>query len=196
MGHRIPQVLQNRKLSLAHRGRIRQRDKLLQRKLRDLKYVKDLTCYCWLWKVASDVNHTEAPGSSGQHPSDSGKGWGSQSWNPKACNLTNNLKEFGGEFNIPRAFLIEHSPSTAWLWSWRQSRIPLWVMPHPDLGVENGNGLQYSCLKISMDRWAWWATVHGAAKSHIWLSTHICLYTYIIYTTGSKIISGCYIKAT
>ena len=25
--------------------------------------------------------------------------------------------------------------------------------------------LQYSCLKNPMDRGAWWATVHGAAKS-------------------------------
>ena len=33
-----------------------------------------------------------------------------------------------------------------------------------------GNPLQYSCLENSMDRGAWWATVHGAAKSWIELS--------------------------
>ena len=32
-------------------------------------------------------------------------------------------------------------------------------------GEGNGNLLQYSCLKNPMDRGAWWATVHGAAKS-------------------------------
>ena len=32
-------------------------------------------------------------------------------------------------------------------------------------GKGNGNPLQYSCLKNSMDRGAWWATVHGVAKS-------------------------------
>ena len=32
-------------------------------------------------------------------------------------------------------------------------------------GIGNGNSLQYSCLENSMDRGAWWATVHGAAKS-------------------------------
>ena len=32
-------------------------------------------------------------------------------------------------------------------------------------GEENGNPLQYSCLEKSMDRGAWWATVHGATKS-------------------------------
>ena len=32
-------------------------------------------------------------------------------------------------------------------------------------GGGNGNSLQYSCLENSMDRGAWWATVHGVAKS-------------------------------
>jgi len=32
-------------------------------------------------------------------------------------------------------------------------------------GVGNGNPLQYSCLENSMDRGAWWATVHGVPKS-------------------------------
>ena len=32
-------------------------------------------------------------------------------------------------------------------------------------GEENGNPLQYSCLKNSTDGGAWWATVHGVAKS-------------------------------
>ena len=31
-------------------------------------------------------------------------------------------------------------------------------------GGRNGNPLQYSCLENSMDRGAWWATVHGVAK--------------------------------
>ena len=29
----------------------------------------------------------------------------------------------------------------------------------------NGHVLQYSCLEIPTDRGAWWATVHGVAKS-------------------------------
>ena len=32
-------------------------------------------------------------------------------------------------------------------------------------GGGNGNPLQYSCLGNSMDRGAWWASVHGVAKS-------------------------------
>ena len=31
-------------------------------------------------------------------------------------------------------------------------------------GEENGYPLQYSCLENSVDRGAWWAIVHGAAK--------------------------------
>ena len=33
------------------------------------------------------------------------------------------------------------------------------------LGEGNGNPLQYSCLESPMDGGAWWATVHGVAKS-------------------------------
>ena len=35
------------------------------------------------------------------------------------------------------------------------------------IGEGNGNPLQYSCLKDSMDRGALWAVVHGVAKSRI-----------------------------
>ena len=38
------------------------------------------------------------------------------------------------------------------------------------LGEGNGNPLQYSCLENSMDRGAWWATVHGVTKCQSQLS--------------------------
>ena len=37
-------------------------------------------------------------------------------------------------------------------------------------GGGNGNPLQYSCLANPTDRGAWWATVHGLAKSQTQLS--------------------------
>ena len=40
--------------------------------------------------------------------------------------------------------------------------IPGWGRPP---GEGNGNPLQYSYLGNSMDRGAWWATVHGVTKS-------------------------------
>ena len=33
------------------------------------------------------------------------------------------------------------------------------------LGGRHGDPLQYSCLENPMDRGAWWAIVHGVAKS-------------------------------
>ncbi|XDA72690.1 hypothetical protein R6Z07F_002972 [Ovis aries] len=36
----------------------------------------------------------------------------------------------------------------------------------------HGNPLQYSCLENSMDRGAWWATVHGVAKSQTCLTDY------------------------
>ena len=37
-------------------------------------------------------------------------------------------------------------------------------------GGGHSNPLQYSCLETPMDRKAWWATVHGVAKSRTRLS--------------------------
>ena len=44
-------------------------------------------------------------------------------------------------------------------------------IPRPGRSLEEGNGspLQYSCLGTSMDRGAWWATVHGVTKE---MDTH------------------------
>ena len=51
----------------------------------------------------------------------------------------------------------------------------------PGLGRSSGGGhsnpLQCSCLENSIDRGAWWATVHRVAKNQTrlkWLSTHSC----------------------
>ena len=38
------------------------------------------------------------------------------------------------------------------------------------IGEGNGTPLQYSCLEYPMDGGAWWAAVHGVAKSQIHLS--------------------------
>ena len=57
-------------------------------------------------------------------------------------------------------------------------------------GEGNGNPLQYSCLENPMDRGAWWATVHGLAKSRTQLNDFtfsllcvcvcvcVCIYMY------------------
>ena len=38
------------------------------------------------------------------------------------------------------------------------------------IGKGNGTPLQYSCLANPMDGGAWWAAVHGVARSRTWLS--------------------------
>ena len=43
----------------------------------------------------------------------------------------------------------------------------------------NGNQLQYSCLENSMDGGAWWAIVHGVAKSRTLLSDFT--FTFFLY---------------
>ena len=51
-------------------------------------------------------------------------------------------------------------------------------------GEGNGNPLQYSCLENPKEGGAWWATVHGVAKSQIRLSD----FTFLLSreTTNSK----------
>ena len=51
-------------------------------------------------------------------------------------------------------------------------------------GEENGNPLQCSCLENSLDRRAWWATVHGVTKTRTRLSTHTI--AYVTYSVTNK----------
>ena len=55
-------------------------------------------------------------------------------------------------------------------------------------GEGNGNPLQYSCLENPMDGGAWWATVHGVAKSQTRLSdfTHSLAKARVNRTAGVK----------
>ena len=54
-------------------------------------------------------------------------------------------------------------------------------------GEGNGYPLQYACLEKSMDRGAWWATVHGITKSRTRLnSSHTHTHTHT-HTWGGSI---------
>ena len=80
------------------------------------------------------------------------------------------------------ASLITYLPTKS---PWRASQVALVVKNPPanagdagDMGLipgsgrspgeGNGNLAQYSCLENTMDRRAWWATVHGVTKSWTW----------------------------
>ena len=52
-------------------------------------------------------------------------------------------------------------------------------------GEGKGNPLQYSCPENSMDRGAWWATVHGVAKEsdtteHACTTQQLVSYNYLL----------------
>ena len=52
-------------------------------------------------------------------------------------------------------------------------------------GEGNGNPLQYSCLENLMDGGAWWATVHGVAKSQTFTSLHFIVIQFTLETNYS-----------
>ena len=59
------------------------------------------------------------------------------------------------------------------MWYWLLLANILFVFLSPsilNLGEGNGTPLQYSCLENAMDGGAWWAAVHGVAKSQTRLS--------------------------
>ena len=62
-----------------------------------------------------------------------------------------------------------------------------WVGKIPWRG--KGNPFQYSCPENSMDRWVWWATVHGVAKSRPWLSTREKAQNVAYFTGGMNDLS-------
>ena len=49
-------------------------------------------------------------------------------------------------------------------------------------GEANGNPLQYSCLGNSMDRGAWWATVHAVTESD---TTEVTWHTQCMYVNSN-----------
>ena len=69
--------------------------------------------------------------------------------------------------DFPGSSVVEYLPANA-----GDTNLILGLGRSPRVG--NGKPLQYSCLEYSVDRGAWWATVHGVTKSWTRLST----YTY------------------
>ena len=71
-------------------------------------------------------------------------------------------------------------------WCRRRKRHGLGRSP----GVGNGNSFQYSCLENSMDRGAWWAIVHGVAKSQTGLNdwTHTHTQSFKMETRGTSLV--------
>ena len=92
----------------------------------------------------------------------------------------------------PGDLLVQHRDRTRvshvvgrWFYRLSHQGSPIYVYTHTHIFPEGGHGspLQYSCLENLMDRGAWWATVHGVAKSQTWLkqlSKHTCIHIYTV----------------
>ena len=67
---------------------------------------------------------------------------------------------------LPRAAMVKNPPTNA------GDLRDVGSIPESgrSTGGGHGNSLQYSCLENPMDRGAWWAAIHGVAKSGTRLS--------------------------
>ena len=73
------------------------------------------------------------------------------------------------EIELQNALEILYWCKLSWLWV--SSLHYVFVCSSAlSFGEGNGNPLQYSCLENPMDRGAWWAAIHGVAKSRTRLS--------------------------
>ena len=61
-------------------------------------------------------------------------------------------------------------------------------------GEGSGNPLQYSCLENPMDGGAWWAAVHGVAKSRTWLSDFTFTFFLFLSLNISIYVSICHLS--
>ena len=69
--------------------------------------------------------------------------------------------------------------NSKWIWIQIQRLIQIYIYIYFREG--NGTPLQYSCLENPMDGGAWWAVVHGVAKSQTqlkWLSSSSSTYIF------------------
>ena len=85
-------------------------------------------------------------------------------------------RQWNTEWNLNKSTLLGPSLSTHLVHTtltYEASQVMLVVKDLPanaggardTAGGGHGNQLQYFCLENSMDREAWWTTVHGVAKS-------------------------------
>ena len=101
-----------------------------------------------------------------------------------------NLDDYGPHKVIMRnllgSFLLNFIKTGLWFPRWlsgkelacqcRRQGFDPWIGTTP--WRRDCNPLQHLCLKNSIDREAWWTTVHGVAKSWTRLSTHTHTHTH------------------
>ena len=85
------------------------------------------------------------------------------------------------KYLLNTSFMLDIIPVT-WIHRWiKQTKISALPGLGRFPGIGNGNPLQYSCLKNSMDRRAWWPIVHAVARiGHDWAYAcmRMCAHTH------------------
>ena len=83
---------------------------------------------------------------------------------------------------------IQHTPAHTHrgiLLSHKKNKVLSFASLYKHCTYREGDGtpLQYSCLENLMDGGAWWAAVHGVAKSRTWLhwTTSLSLFTFMCW---------------
>ena len=99
---------------------------------------------------------------------------GSNGWSDLKIIIIITLSQRGAALVVQ---MIKNPPAVQETW------FDSWVRRSP--GEGNGHPLQYSCLENSMDRGAWWATVHEVTQSQTQLSDY-SYYTTEYYSTIKK----------
>ena len=71
----------------------------------------------------------------------------------------------------PGGLQVTESQRVRHFWGTNTYTFFLFLFKSTSISIREGidNPLQYSCLENPMDGGAWWATVHGVAKSRTWL---------------------------
>ena len=72
--------------------------------------------------------------------------------------------------NFSWPFLTSSFTDPFIVYQFHKLSLHLYDMPDIICGEGNGTPLQYSCLENPMGGGAWWAAVHGVARSQTWLS--------------------------
>ena len=91
-----------------------------------------------------------------ENPRDGGAWWAAVYGVAQSRTRLKRLSSSSGSGSV-----VKNQPTMQVLWE--EMQVQSWVGKIP--GGGHGNPLQCSCLENPVDRGAWWATVHGVAKS-------------------------------
>ena len=131
----------------------------------------------WGWLTAKQANKLLEFGQ-GNVLNEDGQGQN----NAGTKSLLHGVRKFWDSLHLPTLWCW-----TNYLFSGPQFlHLRIWIRAVSNLGEGDGTPLQYSCLENPMDGGAWWAAVHGVAKSR----TRLSVFTFTFHFSLSCIGEG------